>query len=257
MRQHNRGSNSRHLSRLPFPGWTLAGALPAARDRQRQTLGVATNDPQLLQLKDGIFKDKGTTLPIHGFGRNLPWTIIEQDSIHLRMQLNSSDATRSDYPYEFTFSANIAVGEEKLTYTLTMENHSDEDMPIAPGFHPYFAVAQEDKSRLITDGLPGFAASTFDWDKNPPDHPYPFPHRVIVQVPQRGTLTIAELPQDDVYRLTNLQVWSEPAIRPDHAFVCFEPTVGSEDALNRPADRLTIAPHTSQHIALQLMARPL
>jgi len=54
-----------------------------------------------------------------------------------------------------------------------------------------------------------------------------------------------------------MQAWSEPAIRPDHAFVCFEPTVGSEDALNRPADRLTIAPHTSQNIALQLTARPL
>lgn len=219
--------------------------------------GLPLMIPNFSRLKDGIFKDKGTTLPIHGFGRNLPWTIVEQDSTHLRMQLHSSDATRSDYPYEFTFSANIAAGEEMLTYTLTMENHSDEGMPIAPGFHPYFAVAQEDKSRLITDGPPGFAVDAFDWDKNPPDHPYPFPHRTIVQIPQRGTLTIAELPQDNVYRLAVMQVWSEPATRPDHTFVCFEPTVGSEDALNRPADRLTIAPHTSQHIVLQLTAKPL
>src|SRR3989442_9210013 len=118
-------------------------------------------------------------------------------------------------------------------------------------------MAQEDKSRLITDGPPGFAANAFDWDKNPPDHPYSFPHRIIVQVPQRGRLTIAELPRDNMYRLAIMQVWSEPATRPDHAFVCFEPTVGSEDALNRPADRLMIAPHSSQRIVLQLTAKPL
>jgi galactose mutarotase-like enzyme len=219
--------------------------------------GMPLMIPNFSRLKNGIFKDKGTTLPIHGFGRNLPWTINEQDSTHLRIQLNSSEATRPDYPYEFTFSANIAVGEGTLTYTLTMENHSDEAMPIAPGFHPYFSVAQQDKPQIITDGPPGFEPGAFDWDISPPDNPYPFPHRTLIQIPQKGTLVIAELPQNDVYKLANMQVWSEPANKPDHAFVCFEPTVGSEDALNRPDDRLTIASHTSQDIVLQLKAQPL
>ena len=219
--------------------------------------GLPLMIPNFSRLKEGIFKDKGTTLPIHGFGRNLPWTVTEQDLAHLSMQLNSSDATRPSYPYEFTFIASIAVEEEMLTYTLVMENRSDEDMPIAPGFHPYFAMAQEDKARLVTDGPEGFAANTFDWELNPPDHPYLFSHRVTVQVPQRGTLTITELPQEGVYRLAMMQVWSEPATRPDHAFVCFEPVVGSEDALNRPSDRLSIAPHSSQRIVLQLTASPL
>jgi galactose mutarotase-like enzyme len=219
--------------------------------------GLPLMIPNFSRLKDGIFKDKGTTLPIHGFGRNLPWTIVEQDSSHLRMQLHSSDVTYADYPYEFTFSANIAAGEGTLTYTLAMENRSDEDMPIAPGFHPYFAVAQADKAQLITDGPPGFEVSAFDWDNSPPDNPYPFPHRIFVQIPHRGSLVIAELPQNGDYKLANMQVWSEPANRPDHDFVCFEPTVGSEDALNRPADRLTIAPHTLQEIVLQLTAEPL
>jgi galactose mutarotase-like enzyme len=219
--------------------------------------GLPLMIPNFSRLKDGIFKDKGTTLPMHGFGRTLPWAVTEQDAEHLCMQLKSSDATRSSYPYEFTFSTNIVVSRETLTYTLTMENRSDEDMPIAPGFHPYFAVAQQDKARLVTDGPPGFEAAAFDWDQNPPDNTYPFPQRVTIAVPQRGTLTIAELPQDGVYRLAVMQVWSEPPTRPDHAFVCFEPAVGSEDALNRPADRLLIAPHSSQQIVLQLTVRPL
>ncbi len=54
-----------------------------------------------------------------------------------------------------------------------------------------------------------------------------------------------------------MQVWTEPLSAPDHKFVCFEPTVSSEDALNRPADRLNMAPYSSQQIVLQLTATPL
>jgi galactose mutarotase-like enzyme len=46
-------------------------------------------------------------------------------------------------------------------------------------------------------------------------------------------------------------------MKPQHEFVCFEPTVSSEDALNRPADRLNIAPNSSRQIVLQLTAKPL
>ena len=218
--------------------------------------GLPLMIPNFSRLKDGVFKEKGTMLPIHGFGRVLPWTVTEAGDSYLSMQLNSSDTTRADYPYEFTFTARIEAGHESLTYTVTMENRSDEAMPIAPGFHPYFAVAQQKKSQLITDGPPGFKVSDFDWVEHVPDKPNPFPHRVDIQFPGQGTLTIAELPQDGRYSLSNMQIWSEPPTKPDHDFVCFEPTVSTEDALNRPADRLSIAPHASQQIVLQLIARP-
>ncbi|MFL5705563.1 MAG: hypothetical protein ACJ8AG_22430 [Ktedonobacteraceae bacterium] len=219
--------------------------------------GLPLMIPNFSRLKDGIFQEKHTSLPIHGFGRILPWTVIGQDTTQLSMQLSSSDATRSDYPYEFTFTATIVVGEGSLTYSLVMENHSDETMPIAPGFHPYFAVAQQNKPGLISDGPTGFAVSNFNWVTTIPDNPYPFPHQVTLQIPAGGILTIAELPRNGKYVLANMQVWSEPPAKPDHAFVCFEPTVSSEDALNRPADRLNIAPHSQQELALQLKAIPL
>lgn len=219
--------------------------------------GLPLMIPNFSRLKDGIFVDKHTTLPIHGFGRNLPWTLTEQTTTRLSMQLVSSDATRADYPYEFSFTASVEVSEQTLTYTLTMENRSDEIMPIAPGFHPYFNVAQQDKAQMVTDGPPGFSVSAFDWDSNPPDNPYPFPHKVTIQLPHLGTLVIEELPLEDRYVLANMQVWSEPATKPDCAFVCFEPTVGSEDALNRPADRVEIAPHSSQSLCLRIQAQPL
>ncbi len=75
--------------------------------------------------------------------------------------------------------------------------------------------------------------------------------------PSLGTLVIAELPCDAHYSLANMQVWTEPASAPGHEFVCFEPTVSSEDTLNRPADRLNMAPYSSQQTVLQLRATPL
>ena len=222
--------------------------------------GLPLMIPNFSRLKDGIFRDKNTTLPIHGFGRNLPWTVVSQqasDATTLSIQLKSSEATRANYPYEFTFTATIAVGNAALTYTLTIENHSDEIMPIAPGFHPYFSVDQEHKPQLLTDGPPGFEVKAFDWDKQPPDNSYLFPHHVTVEIPYYGTLVVEELPIDGQYVLANMQVWSEPITKPDCAFVCFEPTVGSEDALNRPADRLNIPPHGLRQLILQLTARPL
>ncbi len=104
---------------------------------------------------------------------------------------------------------------------------------------------------------PGFEVGAFHWDTDPPDNPYPFPHHVTIRFPGRGTLHIAELPYEARYSLANMQVWTEPAAAPDHEFACFEPTVSSEDALNRPADRLNMPLHSSHEIVLQLTATPL
>lgn len=218
--------------------------------------GLPLMIPNFSRLQNGIFKEKGTTLPIHGFGRNLPWTVVTHNDTSIAIQLTSSDATRRDYPYEFTFTVTITVGAGTLLYTLTMENRSDVTMPIAPGFHPYFTVAQAAKPQLVVSTIPTFEVGAFAWDVKPPDNPYSFPHTVTIQVPQHGALTIEELPDDTTYKLKNIQVWSEPAEKPDHDFVCFEPIVTSEDGLNRPADRLNIEPHGTQRILLQLTAKP-
>ena len=217
--------------------------------------GLPLMIPNFSRLKDGIFKAKGTTLPIHGFGRNLPWKVTAHTDRSISIELSSSDATRHDYPYEFTFTATITVSEQTLLYTLAMENRSDEIMPIAPGFHPYFTVSQEEKPHMVVTSISGFEVNDFQWDVKPPDNPFVFPHTVTIQIPQHGELTIAELPEDGSYKLQNIQVWSEPAEKPDHNFVCFEPIVTPEDGLNRPADRLNIAPHSTQRILLQLTAK--
>src|SRR5260370_14906364 len=50
--------------------------------------GLPLMIPNFSRLKDGIFKDKNTTLPIHGFGRVLPWTVTGQETTRVSMPLN-------------------------------------------------------------------------------------------------------------------------------------------------------------------------
>lgn len=219
--------------------------------------GVPLMIPNFSRLKDGLFQEKGTTLPVHGFGRNLPWTTIAEDQSSISIQLASSAATLPNYPYEFLFTVTIQVSEKTFSYRLTIENRGDEVMPIAPGFHPYFAIAQRNKAHLTTDGPPGFDARAVQWDTQPPDNHYPFPHRIAVAFPEKGTLTIAEQPVNGQYELATMQIWSEPATAPDHEFVCFEPIVTWEDGLNRPEDRLNIEPRGQRQIIWQVSARPL
>jgi galactose mutarotase-like enzyme len=218
--------------------------------------GMPLMIPNFSRLKQGIFQEKGTTLPIHGFGRILPWTVTEQDQASVTIQLTSDEHTRPQYPYEFTFTARIVAGEGTLTYTLTMENRNAESMPIAPGFHPYFSVAQEDKAKIDVKGLEGFDPKAIQWATEPPNFPLPFPHSATFDIPQHGILTVAEQPWQGNYSLAAMQVWSEPASAPDHNFVCFEPIVTSEDGLNRPTDRLNIPAHSTHQIILQLRAQP-
>src|SRR6202790_5804520 len=56
--------------------------------------GMPLMIPNFSRLKDGIFQEKGTSLPIHGFGRTMPWTVTKISETALTMQLSSSDATR-------------------------------------------------------------------------------------------------------------------------------------------------------------------
>lgn len=228
----------------------------AAETGNMKRWGMPLMIPNFARLKQSRFQEKGTTLPTHGFGRILPWTVTQQDRESVTLQLNSSDQTRSQYPYEFVFSAQIVAGAGTLTYTLRMENLNDEPMPIAPGFHPYFSVAQQDKADIVIEGLPNIDPKAIQWSTQPPDEAQPFPHRVMAHMPNYGVLEIAEQPIAGVYSLAVMQVWSEPATAPDHNFVCLEPVVASEDGLNRPTDRLNIPPHSAHQLVLRLSAKP-
>ena len=74
--------------------------------------------PNFSRLKDGLFIEKHTHLPMHGFGRDMPWTILEQDQSSITIQLTDNELTYAQYPYKFAFTAQVVVNEGTLLYTL-------------------------------------------------------------------------------------------------------------------------------------------
>ena len=92
----------------------------------------------------------------HGFARNLPWTVLDEstgDGASVTLGLESSEATRAQYPFEFSLRFTYRLRGEELTLEQHFENRGAVPMPVHPGLHPYFFVPDASKAgaRVDTD----------------------------------------------------------------------------------------------------------
>lgn len=79
----------------------------------------------------------------HGFGRISFWEIEEKNENSIKLKLEGKGE------YENTlYYIKYKIEDSSLKIDLKIENKSDKDLPIAPGFHPYFYV---DKDFRIKD----------------------------------------------------------------------------------------------------------
>ncbi|HVZ75482.1 MAG TPA: hypothetical protein VHJ20_24080 [Polyangia bacterium] len=175
----------------------------------------------------------------HGFARNMPWAIVDQaDEGHARLGLGlaPTPVTRAQYPFEFRVAMIYTLENGRLTVAMRVANHGDAPMPIQPGLHPYFQLADANKgaARVVTEG-------TRAWDNHAGrettlrgpidlaadvvdlhilDH---WPRTVRVGRPGDRDLELALGVPDRV-----LVVWTERG----KDFVCVEPWVAPANALN-------------------------
>ena len=86
--------------------------------------------------------DKEGPNAIHGFVRNLPWTVREQQSDRVEFEV-SIDATAYS-PRGYPFSLNVRVTYELQRMGLfcgfAVRNVGTDFAPVGAGFHPYFTV---------------------------------------------------------------------------------------------------------------------
>lgn len=85
-----------------------------------------------------------TSLPSHGFARNLPWTLHhyqeDSDGIDLIFELKSNKETLNIWPHVFTLYAHFRLAD---TCEITLESHGDFETTSA--LHSYFAVGDIDQ----------------------------------------------------------------------------------------------------------------
>ncbi|MCA2673475.1 MULTISPECIES: aldose epimerase [unclassified Microcystis] len=141
--------------------WQICGEDILYLDRERfkePNLSVRGGVPILFpicgNLPDNTYQHQGRnyTLKQHGFARDLPWQVSKQSSENaasLTLELNSNEATRQVYPFDFQLIFTYQLQGNSLKIHQKVINLSPEKMPFSIGFHPYFQVT--DKTRLSFD----------------------------------------------------------------------------------------------------------
>ena len=83
----------------------------------------------------------------HGFARNRPWTASRSSDTSVTFELASDERTRAAYPWDFALAYRYSLTGTELRIDQHIENRSNEPMPFAAGFHPYFYMNDADKGR--------------------------------------------------------------------------------------------------------------
>jgi len=90
--------------------------------------------------------------PAHGFARSMPWTVRENANGSVRMDLQSSDATRAQWPHDFALELSLNIGAE-LVMKLKVTNTGKEPFKFEEAMHTYFAIG--DVRNISITGLSG------------------------------------------------------------------------------------------------------
>lgn len=186
--------------------------------------------------KSVLDESKGFDLSQHGFARDMEWKILAENSSELVLGLSDNEETLKVYPFQFELMMIIEVKDNAFYQTITVNNNSGNDMPVALGFHPYFYVPIEEK--------PAFEFKIEDFEST---------EYIENQRETEFTLKgIAKIKMETSENLKTLAIWSEP----NRPHICLEPWVGPEYAILDDSKNITIRPGESETFTLKLVINP-
>lgn len=93
-------------------------------------------------LKDNtyIYKGKSYSLLRHGFARDMYFEVKQEEPETAVFCLESSDASREHFPFDFELEVKYKLAEDQLTVTYQVVNKDKKDMLFSLGAHPAFRV---------------------------------------------------------------------------------------------------------------------
>lgn len=98
--------------------------------------------PFIGRLTDNTCKVHGKVYPmgLHGFARNMEFSLVEQTENSVTLSLGSNAQTKAQFPFDFRFQVVYRLEGDRLDIRSIVENLSGETMPFALGGHPGFNV---------------------------------------------------------------------------------------------------------------------
>ncbi|MBP6835184.1 MAG: galactose mutarotase [Deltaproteobacteria bacterium] len=182
----------------------------------------------------------------HGFARQRPWTVGQQDESSVTLTLESDEVTRAQYPWDFALRFRYWLEGTRLHITQHVENRSASAMPFAMGFHPYFFVPDGEKARA---SIATTATRAFD-NTTKTNVPLARPidltlAEVDLHLDEHATLALADGYRVVVSASPEFRRWVLWTLR-SKDFVCLEPWTAAGDALNI-GDGLIVLPPGHSH----------
>ena len=195
----------------------------------------------------------------HGFARALPWDVVsvsDQGAASATLRLASNEATRAQYPWDFTADYTYSLRDKVLGVEMLFTNHSATPMPFGAGFHPYFAVPEADKARAR---IPTPATRAFDSTRKR-EIPFPgldftLPEIDLHLVDHGGSTASLQIEGGKAVTLRGspeLSRWVIWSLR-GRDFICLEPWTCPGDALNTGEGLLVLAPGETRALRLEIV----
>jgi galactose mutarotase-like enzyme len=201
-------------------------------------------------LPDNTYKigDKQYSLKQHGFAREMPWQVTHQSTTtdaSLTVTLESTEATRQVYPFDFSVSFTYRLRGGELVIDQAYTNKSDTPMPFSTGLHPYFLAP--DKQQLTFE-IPGTSyqekqtgeihpfAGKFDFSQAEIDAAFTDVTGTVATATDAGQHLTLTMTSSEHYR--TIVFWTVAG----KDFYCLEPWTAPRNSLNTGKDLLHVAP---------------
>lgn len=202
------------------------------------------------------FQGKNYSLSQHGFLRDHLFALVEQTENSLTLEFSSTEDSKKNFPFDFTFRISYTLDEVGLTVSATVLNTGQKDVYFSYGGHPAFHLEDSiqhyslrfqngftAQRHLIEEGLYSGATEKMEISgilnlsddlfhldaivfKQPPFHQIELLHRT------KGTILKMKC-----------ETWSAIGIwtKPGAPFLCLEPWWGWADSHDSTGD-LTLKP---------------
>jgi len=246
--------------------WRVQGQEIFYLDEERLTnpqLSVRGGVPILFPICGNLPDDTYTVngvqyiLKQHGFARDLPWDLVNQENDRLTISLESNEQTRAVYPFDFKVVFTYKLEGNSLEIQQHYTNLSSEPSPLSFGFHPYFSVF--DKNQLELD-IPsreyqGKDAKeihpfdgNFDFNQDEIDVAFKQLNRTSAVVVDNSRRLELKLDYDEIF--STLVFWTVKG----KDFYCLEPWSAGRNAINTGENLTVLQPDSDVHATIRLTA---
>ena len=190
--------------------------------------------------------------PQHGFARDLKWEEAPIDELipsKTSLKLQDNPETRKIFPYNFELNLNIELGENSLLYVLDILNKDNKNMPVAPGFHPYFMVPRGKLGDIQTN-IDNFDFKNYRLEELKGSLFFPLKD-LEVSIPGTGNL---KMEYDGAFKResSRLVIWTDKDNNKDDSYICLEPWATDLGGFLKKDQQLLVSPGQKASFSMRI-----